>query len=667
LKYSHVLTFFFLLQEFVADAQSPKQCEACGCRASFHERLESPGAASTANSGSLENALVPGNRDAIEVAAQGPGGCDDKNLEPQKPTATKKKHGTEARNSPAAQGKAPKAWAAEAIKLVSTAPLLTGASGKEGGDSDRSKSMQQDPWLGMRLDVPPLAPDRKTFAQRAEMLGLVLDRDATREGTTTWGSNGNTEQGGAVTGLFGRIQEWSSMGWMNTEPGAKGKGKKARKAEQTAVFERISAWSGKTGGSVNLADGATGVSSLVCPPDVEHPGTWSSWGVVGGTWEGQQGGEKRAGERAPGGSVLTQKKPRKEPKGRVEAWVKAAATTWGGGLRLGEREAQLDGGTFEAGAPMDSREASGEPEGIERCAVNYEHLKEGKEAGGERPETRKVEVGENEKRTHEGTETGSDDGVTVTIPGGKKGVRKKGVGRASRKAAQTGVPWGGAMLRLPEPWKAPKPSKPLKVFGEGLLFARRTLGELLSEKVPLEKDLTFKEVELGDKHLLFLRTQLSADRPIDMLDARKTTRNVVAYLRLEDKRWASTRVPLGTVRVVLQRPLLLEERPVVAQWLEGQSLGTKVGELSRLYVLKHYRNGAVTVPLLAFVYTMILKPAGVSHLLISMEQGVAERYLLKHFQFLGFEYIEQIDGGEAELALDLGKAVGRLYGPWKFT
>lgn len=223
------------------------------------------------------------------------------------------------------------------------------------------------------------------------------------------------------------------------------------------------------------------------------------------------------------------------------------------------------------------------------------------------------------------------------------------------------------MLRLPEPWKAPEPSEPLKVFGEGLPFARRTLGELLSEKIPFEKDLTFKEVESGDKHLLFLRTQLSADRPVDKLDTRKTTRKVVAYLQLEDKRWASTQGPVGTVRVVLQPPVVHGERPAVAHWLEEKSLGTKVAELSSLYVLKHYRNGAVTIPLLAFVYTKILKPAGVSHLLISMEQGVAERYLLKHFQFLGFEYIEQIDGGEAVLALDLGKAVGRLYGPWTFT
>ncbi|GAQ83328.1 hypothetical protein KFL_001440160 [Klebsormidium nitens] len=193
-------------------------------------------------------------------------------------------------------------------------------------------------------------------------------------------------------------------------------------------------------------------------------------------------------------------------------------------------------------------------------------------------------------------------------------------------------------------------------FGDGIGFARQMLADFLSNKKSCEKDLAFKEVGPENKHLTILRSQLDQRTVSDTLDARSSTKKVIAYLAKDEKERVELSQPLGTIRVVMERPFDCERRPAVTEWLEGRSISTHVAELSYLYTFPQYRNGAVTIPLFAYIYLKILKPAGVNCVLLSVTQTQVERYFFKHLSFLGFEFIENFGTTGSVLAVNLEKA-----------
>lgn len=193
-------------------------------------------------------------------------------------------------------------------------------------------------------------------------------------------------------------------------------------------------------------------------------------------------------------------------------------------------------------------------------------------------------------------------------------------------------------------------------FGDGIAFARQMLADFMNKKASCEKDLAFKEVGCDDKHLMILRSQLDQRSVSDTLDARSSTKKIVAYLAKDEKERVALTQPLGTIRVVTERPFDCERRPAVTEWLEGRSISTHVAEVSHLYTFPQYRNGAVTIPLFAYLYLKILKPAGVNCVLLSVTQKQLEKYLFKHLGFLGFEFIENWGTTGSVLALNLEKA-----------
>ncbi|GAQ83323.1 hypothetical protein KFL_001440110 [Klebsormidium nitens] len=621
-------------QAFSPRPKKPEKCAACGCHASFHQRLDGSGAYTSADAGAgvpgpvaassqpPELAILP-KRGQVSARGVARGGARKQRsarvpktggVRAEKAGAEVEKAGGGDAEKPAAANRPKRGPGSRGGKVVvrgagrgrKSKQLVKADGGASGGKSAESvvveefrrgskigeqllrkvtsvkgpasKKMEGDAYMGPGSRM-------LTISRKAARLGLTVDHVAPKVG------KGEVDE-------FTITEAAAKLG-MNLDVRIPGE-------ENATSLQRARTIAAKAKGlGLVLPEKPTeegGVGTAV--PGFAKASAAMSGSIVVGTGivdltaEGEAQGagtKRRAAEEIAG----DEKKARPNFGGRVEAWMKAALQkSW-------EQEggsAQQSGEEGEAGSSADSMDALGQ-EGMGR------------------------------------------------------GDADLGVGLSGLVVGQVGVRTAGkAGAAVTEP----------KKFGDGILFARKTLADLLSEKAWLEKDLAFQEVDFQNKHLFFLRSKLTAKGVIDMYDARLSTRIVVAYLGGHEKDLAAVKQPVGTVRVVTQRPFPCEKKPLVAEWIESKN-GSNVAEVSHLLALQEYRNGSVSVPLLAYAYMRILKPADVKYVVIVTQQKLVERYLMKHFLFLGFEFIEQTGNGECVLALDLEKAVGLLYGPWRFT
>lgn len=625
------LTWISCSQAFSPRPKNPDKCAACGCHASFHQRLDESGADTSADAGAGVPGPVPAKSNPPETA-----------IIPKRGQASAKR---------GARGGARKPRGARTQKTG-------GARAAKAGGEEGAKA-------GGGVAENP-ADEKRPKRGPGSRGGKIVVRGAGRGGKSKKPAKPESAEGAAVDGfqkglaigeqLLRKVS--SAKGPITAKmPSLEGAGYLGPGSRQLTISRKaahlgltVDHKDPKVGkGEVDEYTITEAAARLGIKLDVKIPGEENSTAMqrartiaaraagLGLAWPGNPTGEGEGGPAVPG-----------QEKAPAVAFGKLPALA--GIVDLTEGEAQKAG--------MKKRAAPEEVGGEEKKPRPY--------FGGRVEAWMKAALQKSWEQEGGGAQQSGEGGSaeSASDSGDAISQQEMGVGSGNMEAGRSGLGVGQAGERTAG--KAVRAVKQPKVFGDGILFARKTLADLLSEKAWLEKDLAFQEVDFQNKHLFFLRSKLTAKSVIDMYDARLSTRIVVAFLASDENERAALKQPVGTLRVVTQRPFPCEKKPPVAKWIESKN-GANVAELSHLLALNEYRNGSVSVPLLAFAYMRVLKPADVKYVIIVIPQKLVERYLLKHFLFLGFEFIEQTESGESVLALDLEKAVGLLYGPWRFA